>query len=174
MKYLLFIFPRSEEWTPQTDTEYVAEELLTVSSSEDIRFLFDEKQSIITFESTINQGELAMFLEVSIADCPEFTYMLIPTTSNVNTNMADEFHTHLFGKAQVVNKTKNIPNKKTRNIFDPDTEITDAHIEVINSLAKEMTTDLTVDEILDKITSQGINSLTEGERNKLDEYSKQV
>ena len=33
---------------------------------------------------------------------------------------------------------------------------------------------LTVDEILDKITDNGINSLTKSEKNKLDEYSKNV
>jgi hypothetical protein len=33
---------------------------------------------------------------------------------------------------------------------------------------------LTLDEILDKIVDQGIDSLTRAEKDKLDEYSKQV
>ena len=38
---------------------------------------------------------------------------------------------------------------------------------------KEETCDLTIDEILDKIIDQGIESLTKLEKLKLDEYSKQ-
>ena len=34
--------------------------------------------------------------------------------------------------------------------------------------------DLTIDELLDKISDKGINSLTEEEKNKLDEYSKTI
>jgi hypothetical protein len=33
---------------------------------------------------------------------------------------------------------------------------------------------LTLDEILDKISSQGMESLTRAEKDKLDEYSKQI
>jgi hypothetical protein len=39
---------------------------------------------------------------------------------------------------------------------------------------KNQTCDLTMDEILDKITDQGIDSLTSAEKDKLDEYSKQI
>ena len=42
-----------------------------------------------------------------------------------------------------------------------------------NQFYQNIVCDLTLDEILDKITDQGIDSLTRAEKDKLDEYSKQ-
>jgi hypothetical protein len=46
--------------------------------------------------------------------------------------------------------------------------------ETIMGLVPKKRCDLTLDELLDKINDQGINSLTEEEKNKLDEYSKTI
>jgi hypothetical protein len=46
--------------------------------------------------------------------------------------------------------------------------------ETIMGFAPKKVCTLTIDELLDKINDQGINSLTEEEKNKLDEYSKTI
>ena len=46
--------------------------------------------------------------------------------------------------------------------------------ETIMGLLPKKKCDLTIDELLDKISDKGINSLTEEEKNKLDEYSKTI
>jgi hypothetical protein len=46
--------------------------------------------------------------------------------------------------------------------------------ETIMGLLPKKRCDLTIDELLDKISDKGINSLTEEEKNKLDEYSKTI
>ena len=44
----------------------------------------------------------------------------------------------------------------------------------VTEFVKNQICDLTLDEILDKISSQGIESLSRVEKDKLDEYSKQI
>jgi hypothetical protein len=44
----------------------------------------------------------------------------------------------------------------------------------VEEFVKNQICDLTLDEILDKISSQGMESLTRAEKDKLDEYSKQI
>ena len=44
----------------------------------------------------------------------------------------------------------------------------------VAEFVKNQICDLTLDEILDKISSQGMESLTRAEKDKLDEYSKQI
>ena len=44
----------------------------------------------------------------------------------------------------------------------------------VEEFLKNQVCDLTLDEILDKISQNGIESLTRAEKDKLDEYSKQI
>ena len=44
----------------------------------------------------------------------------------------------------------------------------------VDEFLKNQICDLTLDEILDKISQNGIESLTRPEKDKLDEYSKQI
>jgi hypothetical protein len=45
---------------------------------------------------------------------------------------------------------------------------------IIENLLNKSTCNLTIDEILDKISQKGINSLTKAEKDKLDKYSGEI
>jgi len=64
------------------------------------------------------------------------------------------------------------PKLRTKNLGDGETFLDIADL-ILNLKRKEVC-NMTLDELLDKISTQGMNSLSEVEKQKLDEYSKSL
>jgi hypothetical protein len=114
-------------------------------------------------------------------------YFLVPFNKNVNFYIGDpKVETHLFSQ-----ETDNMSdsNKVEYNLEDIQSEMSDIDMEVfMKNLSNFIGVDLTqievdeqqvqigkektLDEILDKISECGIESLTETEKQLLDEYAK--
>jgi len=174
MKYLLFIYPCDKTWNKDEDNETVAKELSSIIDSTEVKFIFGENHSIFHFNSGLSYPELEIFVELLKDDVPDFMYFIVEDAKNVASNMDKNHLTYLMD-------LDNKPKKKNRirDIFKNDQDIFSLYdlTKIINNgeynFKKEETCDLTIDEILDKIIDQGIDSLTKLEKSKLDEYSKQ-
>jgi len=174
MKYLLFIYPCDNTWDKDEHNKIVATEISTVIESVEVKFIFGENHSIFHFNSGLSYSELEIFVELLKDDVPEFMYFIVEDAKNVASNM-DKNHLTYLMDLEVKPKKKN----RIKDIFKNNQDIFSFYnlTKIINNdqynFLKEETCDLTIDEILDKIIEQGIDSLTKLEKLKLDEYSKE-
>jgi hypothetical protein len=102
-----------------------------------------------------------------------FNYFLTQKTKNVSSNFDEDNVLHLL-TLRNTNKKKQTPLRPFEFKLDYNNEEFDRMSETIMGLLPKKRCDLTIDELLDKISDKGINSLTEEEKNKLDEYSKTI
>jgi hypothetical protein len=176
MKYLLFIYPCDEDWDAEITNLDIAEELMPIVKSDDIKFVFGDNHTIFHFDSDMCQPELAIFLDLVKENQPDFMYFIIQNTKEVSSNMDPEHLNHLM---TIKKKRGRKPKNSIKNIFIE--KIPGGHVgkiyEELHNKVHEFhlnnVCNLTLDEILDKIVDQGMDSLTRVEKDKLDEYSKQ-
>ena len=178
MKYLLFAYPCNDTWDKQETNLKVADELSIISKCDNITFVFGDNHSIFHFESDMHQPELTIYIDLICDIVPEFMYVLIQTSKTMTSNMLPEHleHLHKLNKKGRKPKSQNRVNEIFTNknsTFDIK-KFMEEHNNRVVEFVKNQICDLTLDEILDKISSKGIESLTRAEKDKLDEYSKQL
>ena len=179
MKYLLFVYPCDETWDSDTMNSILAEELSIITKTE-IRYLFGKNHSIFHFDSNLSYPEVSTFVDLLQDDVSNFMYFITQSSKNSSSNMEEEHFKHLMNiDVRGKSTKKENPIEGFFKKYGDDTFLFDIskQTESITKRAEELIkdefTDLTIDEILDKITDQGINSLTRGEKRKLDDYSKE-
>lgn len=178
MKYILFVYPCDDNWNQESSNLKIAEEIGTISNSDDVNFVYGEKHSIFHFESNMCQPELTIFIDLIHEELPDFMYVLVQTSKTMTSNMLPKHLEHL----KKINKKGRKPKTQNRvkEIFMNDKPTFDVkkfmeeHNARVEEFLKNQICDLTLDEILDKISQNGIDSLTRAEKDKLDEYSKQI
>jgi hypothetical protein len=178
MKYLLFVYPCGENWDKENTNIEIAEEISKISKSDEIKFVYGDSHTIFHFESEMSQPELTIYIDLIYNDTPDFMYVLVQSAKGVTSNMIEGQLDHLMKinkrgrKPKSTNRIKEIFIDK-KPTFDVK-KFMEEHNKRLEEFLKNQTCDLTLDEILDKISSQGIESLTRAEKDKLDEYSKQI
>jgi hypothetical protein len=178
MKYILFVYPCDDTWDKDVSNLKMAEELLTIAKSDEVSFIYGENHSIFHFESEMCQPELTIFVDLVHKELPDFMYVLVQTSKTMTSNMLPEHLEHLksINKKGKRRKTNNSPKEifiDKKPTFDLKKFIEQERIKVEEFL-KNQVCDLTIDEILDKISQTGLDSLTRAEKDRLDEYSKQI
>ena len=181
MKYLIFLYPHDKNWDKDVHNLEIAEELTTIVTSDEIKFVFGEKHTIFHSETGLSKPEIQIFLDLLLQEMPLFMYVIVENTKGICSNM-DESNLDDLLK---INKRGRKPkqNSRIKNFFKKDIEQGLYDIDWATILkkdgymffkdqTKEDICDLTIDEILEKIYDQGIDSLTNAEKSKLDEYSK--
>jgi hypothetical protein len=169
MKYTLFIYSCEDEWNGEVINKKIANELMPIVKSDALKYIFGDKHSIFHFESELPQAELEIYVDIVNQDNEsEFMYVLLQTSKKMSSNMDPNHLKHLT--------TLKTPKTKKNQIKGKISEIMGDE-EIAEFLRKtvydNIPTDLTVDEILDKIHEKGIESLTISEKQKLDNYSKE-
>jgi hypothetical protein len=172
MKYLLFIYPCDDSWDETESNQIFAHELVHIIKDEQIKFVYGEAHSIFNFESDMSRSEIDTYINLMKDDVPDFMYVLVQNAKQVSSDMDKNNFEHLMGKKKRGRKPK-VKNKIEKVSFDFATFF-EEHRKNVDNFLKYGICDLTLDEILDKIIDQGIDSLTTAEKNKLDEYSKEV
>lgn len=178
MKYLLFVYPCDENWNKEETNLKIAEELSTISKCDDITYVFGDNHTIFHFESDMCQPELTIYVDLIHNETPDFMYVLVQTSKTITSNMLPEHLEHLKKlnkkgrKPKTQNRVKEIFIDKNP-VFDIK-KFMDEHNTRVEEFLKNQVCDLTLDEILDKISQNGIDSLSRAEKDKLDEYSKQI
>ena len=178
MKYLLFVYPCNDTWDKKDTNLKIAEEISRISKSDDITFVYGDNHTIFHFDSDMCQPELTIYIDLIYDESPDFMYVLVQTSKTITSNMLPEHLEHL----KKLNKKGRKPKTQNRvkEIFidkNPAFDIKkfmEEHNARVEEFVKNQICDLTLDEILDKISSQGMESLTRAEKDKLDEYSKQI
>ena len=173
MNYLLFVYHNEDMKTPDVTTKNIGAELSKIMSSNQVKFMFGDKHSIFHFASDFSVDEIDDFLCLVSVEFENFNYFLTQKTKNVASNFDKDNVLHLL-TLRNTNKKKQTPLRPFEFKLDYDNEEFDRMSETFMGLLPKKRCDLTIDELLDKISDKGINSLTEEEKNKLDEYSKTI
>lgn len=182
MKYLMFVYGESDDVSSDEVTKKIAEELQPITySNSQIKYMYGNGNAIFHFNSELKFSEMSIYADIVIKEFKDFMYLLIPFDGEVSSNAGDERIKHLMDLEE-----KDVENNKTKHISDfknfihNEDVIYDIFINLINDgdyffdnqKKKNDICEMTLDELLDKILDKGINSLTDIERKKLEEYSK--
>jgi len=173
MKYILFIYRCEGEENNADFVNNIAKEISPIVKSDEIKFVFGSTNAVYHFDTQMCFPELTIYMDLLSKDFENFTYFLLPKGKNFACNIEKNNLDYFMELNPIKKRRKSKKDSFELPKFDynEDQFIKD-YMSSIN--LKEEKCNLSVDEILDKISEKGINSLTKSEKNKLDEYSKNV
>jgi hypothetical protein len=171
MRYLLIVNPIVDKWDDDCMTD-IADELIGLSKHETVPYAIDNGLILFQFETTVPKGEVNLMLELMFGNAEEFKYILTQS-KNSTTNICDETMEHLSTFSSKKDSKK--PKDRVKTVLNVQD---DEYIKILSKevlrIHEEQVNNMSIDEILDKIRTEGIKSLSVAEKNKLDEYSKQI
>jgi hypothetical protein len=163
MKYLLIVFGDFKNRTKFVNS--VAESITIISDTEETKFTYGDATLVMNFTSELEPEEVYLFIDELIKDITTL-YFLTPYNGLVYTSLPIDIHSHLFGKSDF-----NFDDIYGDEIIDLEPQ-TSKNKKKKNVKPEQKT--LSLDEILDKINSEGIYSLTEQERKTLEIHSNRI
>ena len=174
MNYLLFVYYDDTVENSEERTNDIGGQISDVMTSKEIKFMFGDKHAIFHFASDLSLSEMGEFMLIISDEITGFEFFLTQKTKNNFSNFPEDNLNHLLSLRKTTKKTTPVapPKLRTNNIKDgePFFDIAD----LILNFKRPEVCNLTLDELLDKMVDQGTNSLTELEKQKLDEYSKSL
>jgi hypothetical protein len=173
MNYILFVYYDNTVENSENTTNEIALQIAEHMTSKEAKFMFGDKHAIFHFSSKLTLEEMAGWIDIIHETIEGFQYVILPKPRKIESNLPKDNLDHLLSlKKGKPKEVKPIKEQKIMNHFYADDEF----IRIANILFnnnKEVC-HLTLDELLDKINKEGISSLTEVEKQKLDEYSKSL
>jgi len=185
MKYLLFVYG---DYSKHKFVLKGIAKLLGTIACNDVKYQYGDAGGIFHFTTLEKPGKVKKTLSEQLKGFSAM-YFLVPFNKNVNFYIGDpQVETHLFNQTEETDNMSEF-GKLEYNLEDIQDEISDINMEVfMKNLSNFIGTDLnqievdeeqvqvgrekTLDEILDKISECGIESLTQTEKQLLDEYAK--
>lgn len=166
MRYLLFVYPHKFLGDTQDLAEEISDVLLGFTHSNSIKYTYGPKYIVIHFSVNPDHvSELEDVLTVYEEQMNvDFTYFLTQVGNGFITNLSPKIKNYL----------NDLENEETSK-YEYESIIDDnflSRIQEYNRVFESMESELTVDEILDKISQYGMDSLTKQELNKLNNQSK--
>ena len=178
-RYMLFIFGDFTEMENFIDE--ISYQLITVVSSEFLKFNYGEFGMVLHFRTKETFEELKEYIDMCLEGQVE-QYFLMEATENVDIKMERKLKKDFLNIDGVKKENKNkevdveklSEEKKKRlgNIMDFIIPLSEDIIEFPIKFKRPELPKPTTDQILDKISEQGIESLTEEEKQILDNYGK--
>ncbi len=169
-KYLLTVFGN---FTSEKCNE-IAQLMEPLIDSENLKFYFRSGSIIFYFGSNFQLIDVHDFLDM-ISDELFDTFILTEHNETVTVFMTDEMKEHLFNLEEESGEMviDLIPNNKAQSIYDEDEDEDDISTILMNQIKKNLQNiqSPSLDELLDKVSEQGIESLTEFELKTLNNYS---
>jgi hypothetical protein len=174
MNYLLFVYYNTDVKNSEEKTQEIGGLISDVMTSKEIKFMYGDLHSIFNFASDLSFDEMKDFMDIVVADVQQFEYILVPKPRNIGSNFDEDNMKHLLSlKKKPKEKLKPTqPKLKTNDIRRGENFMDIA--DIILNIKRPEVCNLTLDELLDKIGNEGIESLSELEKKKLDEYSKSL
>jgi len=174
MNYLLFVYYNTDVKNSEEKTQEIGGFISDVMTSKEIKFMYGDLHSIFNFASDLSFDEMKDFMDIVAVDIQQFEYILIPKPRNIGSNFDEDNMKHLLSlKNKPKNKLKPVAPKLRTKGLDKENTFTD-WADIIFNFKRPEICDLTLDELLDKMVDQGVDSLTEVEKQKLEEYSKSL
>ena len=170
-KFLLTIIGDFQEKNICKD---IALTLTPIVDSAHLKFQSSNGALIFHFASEVIQEEIHEYVQGSlfgIVDC----FILSEYTDNVSVCMPKELKEHLFdleNESDDVSININMSHIKNNSDFMEDDEEDDDFVALLLNQVKEKVKKPSLDYILDKIAINGMDSLTQFEKDTLDTYSK--
>ena len=172
MNFLLFVYHNEDMKTPDETTANIGGELSKIMSSNQIKYMFGDRHAIYHFASDFSVDEIDDFLCLVSAEFENFNYFLTQKTKTIKSNFDEDNLLHLLTLRNTNKKKQTPPRKIEFNLEMKGGEEFSRIAEKIMTFLPKKECDLTMDELLDKIGSEGMDSLSKEEKSKLDEYSK--
>jgi len=176
--YMLFIFGDFDE--QENLATNLSSQLLTVVSSPFLKFTYGEYGVVFHFRSKEVFSDLKEYIDMGMSEITE-QYFLMEVTKNVDIKMPRKLKKDFLNIDGEEKKkdTKTGEINVEAKIKERREELRNFTFEFLmpsdfNQMVQKNEPEYlpTVDEILDKISEQGINSLTETEKEILDNYGK--
>ena len=166
-KYLLTIF--GEFGTPEKYTE-ITITLTPLVDSPSLKFQYGKEFLIAHFASELNRNEIYEFLEMSSYGLYD-SFILNEYEEKNNIFMSEENKKHLFELNNLEENNGKEMKLTSNNIEDYPYE-DDEFVSTLMSELKKQLKPPTLDQILDKISIEGFDGLTQFEKGLLENYSK--
>ena len=181
-KYILFVFTKNDN--PKEFTEQIADELSILSDTPKLNYYYGPESSVFTISTLDSYVDVKDYVDM-ILDITGITYILLPyTPDKVSYNLSPQVSNHLFndGICDYMSGKNEDNDVSVRNVlrnhikeeffldfqFEEDDDDEWVDIDKIK-LKKKVPT---FDDLFNKLAESGIESLTQGEIDKLNEYVK--
>jgi hypothetical protein len=170
MNYLLFVYYNVDVVDSEQMTNEIGISISDKMTSKEVKFMFGDKHAIFHFASNLTIDEMSGWVDIILDDLDCFEYFLVPKPRKYESNFDKDNLNHLLSLKKTVKKTPPKVIEFGKHAGKDFTEIA----ELIMSFKRPEVCNMTLDEILDKINLEGMDSLSELEKQKLDEYSKSI
>jgi len=166
-KYLLTVFGNFQS----EQCEEIAHCLEPLVDSTHLKFQYRSGVIIFHFESEIQMEDIHEFVELTSYPMYD-SFILTEYNDNVSVFMTDDMKQHLF---DLETETEGaitfdlVPKNRMDNYYDEDNE-DDIVTVLLNEVKKNLQLP-TLDQLLDKVVDNGVESLTPYEKATLDNYS---
>ena len=177
-RYMLFIFGDFTEMENFIDE--ISYQLITVVSSEFLKFNYGEFGMVLHFRAKETFSELKDYIDMCLDGQVE-QYFLMEATENVDIKMDRKLKKDFLNIDGVKKENKNKEvdveklneekEKRLGNIMEFILPLSEEKFEFPMKFKRPESPKPTVDQILDKISEKGIESLTKEEKQILDNYA---
>jgi hypothetical protein len=178
-QYMLFVFGDLAE--SSEITQYISSQLLTIVSSQFLKYTYGEYGIVFNFRSNETFDDLKEYVDMALSDLTD-QYFLLETTKNFEIKMPRKMKKDFLNiDNQLSNDTPiagsvSKEDKPKFNWEDKKMITFDFLLPVINqdfeNITEEIEEEPSIDDILDKISDRGIDSLTKRETEILENYGK--
>jgi hypothetical protein len=179
MRYLMFMYGESETMSSEELTDKIGKEIQPIVNSEQIKYIYGDGNAIFHFQTELKYEEMSIYIGMVFEDFEGIMFTLIPFNGKMATNMGKDRENHLLS----INEEEKFDIKtftvSSEDIDNNDGAFFDMFIDIIKQnnpfiihKKNEDICNMTLDELLDKINEEGMDSLTKAEKLKLEEYSK--
>jgi len=174
MNYLLFVYYDSTVEDSDLKTQEIGTKLAEHMTSGQIKFMYGEKHAIFHFGCKGEFNDVSDVLYFLTEEISGYEYFLTKKGRDYSSNFDEDNLNHLMS----LKDTKPKQQKSKTPKFKPnDLEMGEKFMDIadlILNFKKPNVCNLTLDELLDKISSDGMGSLSDVEKQKLEEYSKSL
>lgn len=168
-KFFLIVFG---EFESEDICKEVALTLTPVVDSPHLKFNHSKGNIFFHFASEVSQEEIYDYIMISLIDKCQY-FILLENTGNISLFLPPNVQEHLM---DLVNEGKDVEMKikvdSNKNLMNEESE--DEFVALLLEEVKKQIKKPSLDQILDKLSSKGIQSLSKFEKDTLDEYSKKL
>jgi hypothetical protein len=169
------VYGESETMSSEELTTKIAKEIQPIVISDQVKFVYGDGNAIFHFDSALKHDEMSIYVGLVFEEFEDLMFTLIPFDGEMSTNMGKDRHNHLLSinnEDKVDNKNTTFESQKPNPYLDMLIDMVKLNNPLITDKQKEDVCNMSLDELLDKINDEGMDSLTSVEKLKLEEYSK--
>jgi len=174
MNYLLFAYYNDTVENTEEKTQEIGTKLAEHMTSGQVKFMYGERHAIFHFAYKGDFQDVSDVMFFIHEELEGFEYFITKKSKDYSSNFDEDNLNHLMSLRNTTPKKRKPtpPRLRTKDLNGEDTfmDLSDLFLH----FKKPNVCNLTLDELLDKISEQGMESLSEIEKEKLEEYSKSL